>query len=133
MEQINYIAVFVTALVIQFIGFLWYSPLLFGAKWMKLLKTNPKEVKAMGKTPHLLALITAFFMSFMMAFIILWTGTNNIFSAIGLATLIWFGVTLPDSIPHYKFAKIPLGILILDIFHTLSMLITSALILTLWK
>ena len=100
---------------------------------MKLLKTNPKEVKAMGKIPHLLALITAFFMSFMMAFILLWTGTDNIFTAIGLATLIWFGVTLPDSVPHYKFAKLPLGILLLDIFHTLSMLITSALILTLWK
>lgn len=133
MEHINYIAVIVTAFVIQFIGFLWYSPILFGAKWMKLLKTNPEEVKAIGKAPHLLALITAFFMSFMMALILQWTVTDNIFSAIGLATLIWFGVTLPDSIPHYKFAKLPLGILILDIFHTLSMLIVSALILTLWK
>ncbi|WP_117884162.1 DUF1761 domain-containing protein [Aureibaculum luteum] len=133
MEQINYIAVIVTAFVIQFIGFLWYSPFLFGTKWMKLLNTNPEQIKAMGKKPHLIALLTAFFMSFMMAFILLWTNTNNIVSAIGLATLIWFGVTLPDSIPHYKFAKLPLGILILDIFHTLSMLITSAIILTLWK
>ena len=131
MEQINYIAVITTAIIIQFIGFLWYSPILFGAKWMKLLKTNPEEVKAMGKAPHILALITAFFMSFMMALILLWTGANNLISAIGLATLIWFGVTLPDSIPHYKFAKLPLGILVLDIFHTLSMLIASAIILTL--
>jgi len=133
MGSINFLAIFVTGLVIQFVGFLWYSPLLFGPRWMKLLKTDQEGVKAMGKAPHISALITAFMMAFMMAVILNWTGTENVFPAIGLAVLIWTGTTLPDSIPHYQFAKLPWGVLLLDIFHTLAMLVTAAIVLSLWN
>ena len=44
--MINYVAVLVSAIVGFGIGGLWYSPLLFGKTWMKLINITQKEMKA---------------------------------------------------------------------------------------
>lgn len=95
---------------------------------MNLLETNSEEVKAMGKTPHLVALLTALLIATVMSVILHWSGIDNVLSAIGLGVLLWIGVTLPDSIPHYHFAKVPFGVLILDTLHMLAMLCMAAFV-----
>lgn len=43
MESINYLAVFVSALVVFGIGSLWYTPVLFGNVWLKEVGITPDE------------------------------------------------------------------------------------------
>ena len=53
----NYLAVFVAAVVVFIIGYLWYSPFLFGNLWMKLSNISIKDVnksKKKGKYLNLL-------------------------------------------------------------------------------
>ncbi len=46
--QINYMAVFVCAVLSMVLGAVWYGPL-FGKKWMEILGTDPKDTKAIKK------------------------------------------------------------------------------------
>lgn len=46
--EINYLAIFISAIIGMAIGALWYGPL-FGKKWMKLTGITKKEMK---KTPQ---------------------------------------------------------------------------------
>ncbi|NOQ79832.1 MAG: DUF1761 family protein [Gammaproteobacteria bacterium] len=80
-----------------------------------------------------MALLTAFLMATVMSVLLHWTGIDNMPSAIGLGALLWLGVTLPDSIPYYRFTKIPFGVLVLDTCHTLAMLCVAAFVLSLWQ
>lgn len=63
MQNINWAAVFVSALSVFIIGGLWYSPILFGKVWMKLNSFNDNDLKSgQGKifgVSFILALIMA--------------------------------------------------------------------------
>jgi hypothetical protein len=43
---INYLAVFIAALVSFIIGWLWYSPMVFGKLWVKEAKIDPAAMEA---------------------------------------------------------------------------------------
>ena len=57
--NINYIAVFVAAVVYYIGGALWYSPLLFGKTWMGLVGLNEEEIKEERKAAWKSYLIAA--------------------------------------------------------------------------
>jgi hypothetical protein len=44
-HQINWLSVIVSALAAFAIGSLWYSPILFGKTWQKLIKLSDEEIK----------------------------------------------------------------------------------------
>ncbi len=71
--EVNYTAVLLAGVASMIIGFLWYSPMLFGKKWMTLMgltKEKMEDAKAeMGKTygiSFVLALVTAYVLSHVM-------------------------------------------------------------------
>lgn len=43
--QINYLAILIAIVINQAVGALWYSPVLFGNKWMKLVGLKREEIK----------------------------------------------------------------------------------------
>ena len=63
-SNINYLAVFVSALAAFFLGYLWYSPLLFGKGWQKALGLSDEKIKE----ANMLAIFgTSFILMFIMA------------------------------------------------------------------
>lgn len=67
--DINYAAVIVAALASFVLGWLWYSPALFGKSWMRLSDITPTtEQKKKGMTQGMLfGLIAALVMSYVLA------------------------------------------------------------------
>ena len=47
--DINYLAVFVAAIINMIIGSFWYSPLLFAKPWMRALNLDQKKMQDMKK------------------------------------------------------------------------------------
>ncbi|RPI66461.1 MAG: DUF1761 family protein [Ignavibacteriales bacterium] len=43
--EINYLAVFVSAVIIFLLGGLWYSPVLFAKPWMSVINKTEEELK----------------------------------------------------------------------------------------
>lgn len=49
MVQVNVVSVLVAAIASMVVGFLWYSPMLFGKPWMKLMGIKPSDMKSKQK------------------------------------------------------------------------------------
>lgn len=47
--EVNLLAVFIAAVVSMGVGFFWYSPMLFGKKWMKLMGYTAASMKSAQK------------------------------------------------------------------------------------
>lgn len=65
LSQINFLAVLVAAILSFGIGALWYSPVLFGNAWMKLVGKTEEQIKSQNMvkifgTAFILAVIISF-------------------------------------------------------------------------
>ena len=92
--EVNYFAILVAGVASMAVGFFWYSPMLFGKPWMKMMgyteESMKKAQKEMGKTyaiSFVLALVTAYVLSHVM------TLSENFFNtdmlSTGLTSAFW--------------------------------------------
>lgn len=72
--EVNYIAVLLAGVASMVVGFVWYSPLLFAKRWMKLqghteasMKAAQKQMGMMYGLSFVLALVTAYVLYHVMA------------------------------------------------------------------
>lgn len=77
--EVNYLAVFVAAVVGFMIGFVWYLPHVFGKPWMKALGTPMTDMKPEGMAgkmaiSFLSAVVSAVVLSFFVSMAIVWKG-----------------------------------------------------------
>ncbi len=89
---INYFAVVIATIASMGLGALWYSPILFGKKWMKLLGKTEKEIQDEGKMGLVYGgtALAWLFMSFVLAHMVDFTGATTLFS--GVITALWIGI-----------------------------------------
>ena len=130
-KEINHKAVVIAAILYQLVGFLWYQAV-FSEVWQNVSGVTPEDIESLGPTPHFLALIGAFCFAYVFAFLQNKL-KNKLKNGLGLVFLLWLGVTLPDSIPHYTFLSIPNTILILDTLHTLVAMSVAGIVIILWR
>jgi Protein of unknown function (DUF1761) len=106
---IDLLPVLVAAIVFYAIGALWYSPQLFGKKWMELTRTTPEECKCDWKT-YLGAFVVALVFSFIFAhFIHALHATTALEGAkIGFVAWLGFNATLHFSAVIWERVSIPL-------------------------
>jgi hypothetical protein len=51
LSDLNWLHIGVATLVGMVVGWLWYSPVLFGAQWMKAMRVTAKDITASGSSP----------------------------------------------------------------------------------
>ena len=68
--EVNYLAVLVATLSTMVLGFLWYSPVLFGNAWVKLRNMKMEEMKGGGPITYILTALTAFGGAFVLALVV---------------------------------------------------------------
>ena len=90
--EINYIAVLLAALATMILGALWYSKLLFGSTWMRLIGRTEEEIRQSGTyRAYFFMTITAIIMAFVLAMIFDLTGTLTVVDAVQNAFWLWLG------------------------------------------
>lgn len=89
--DINYLAVIAATIASMGIGALWYSSILFGKKWMKLIGKTKEELQAEGKIGLAYggATLAWLFMSFVLAHMIDFTKATTFLD--GAITALWIG------------------------------------------
>ncbi|MFM2357689.1 MAG: hypothetical protein RJA61_426 [Candidatus Parcubacteria bacterium] len=135
--ELNYILIGVASLVQFILGALWYSPVLFGKKWMEIMECTDlskeelqKMQKAMGPFYGLQFLLTVLF-TFVLAMFIHYLELANVgFHAYGVAGWIWLGFILPTQIAGVVWAnterKFWLSqISIMALYQLVSLMITA--------
>ncbi len=108
--EVNYIAVILGAVLSMALGFLWYSPYLFGKAWMKLmgytqesLKKAQKEMGPMYGVSFVATLATGFVLAHMMEISEDFYDTSMMMTGITTAFWVWLGFILPVQLTEVLF------------------------------
>ena len=130
--MINYVAVLVAAVASMVIGFLWYSPALFGKKWLKLMKIKAKDIKKMqkgAKEGYIVAFISALVTAYVLAYFL---GLLDIKTAVEGAKVgfwAWLGFIATTQIGSVLWEGKPKELFVLNTAHALIGLVVMGAIL----
>lgn len=100
--EVNFLAVFLAAVVSMIIGFVWYSPVMFAKPWVKLMGHKMEDMKDMQKKmgpmyglSFVLALVTAYVLAHVTALSLNFYQQNEIIAGVGSAFWMWLGFIMP--------------------------------------
>ena len=137
---INYLAVFVSAVVSMVVGSLWYGPL-FGKPWMALMGMTKESMaaskaKGMAKS-YFLMFVGSLLMAFTLAHAVVFASTYlNIWGvAAGLMGGFWnwLGFIVPVTLGVVLWENKPWKLWFLNVGYYLVNLLVMGVILSVWK
>ena len=98
----NYITIIVTAVILMAISSIWYSPKMFGKRWMKLVGLKPSDAKKADMGPLVVKqAIVTLVMLFVLSIFINLRGDITFIAGATTGALIWLGfVTNLDPEHH---------------------------------
>ncbi len=131
--EINYIVVLVAAVVDYVIGVIWYSPALFGKRWMLAVGKSEQDCKRTNMGVALTgAFVSAVMMAYVLALFIGFVQAKTVLSGAGIGLWAWVGFVAAPNLCNYLFAGWPRDLyLINNGYHLVSLLVMGA-ILAVW-
>ena len=133
--QVNLAGVLVCSFITFILGALWYSPLLFGKKWMELIGKTSEELKQ-GSNPmtYVMAFVLGFMTNFSLAFVINLSKVTLVYDGALVGAMCWIGFAGATSYTSQVItAQRPPALWSLDSGCNLISFLISGAILTLWK
>lgn len=132
--DVNYLAVFLAAVSSMVVGATWYSPGVFGNRWMKL--ANIKMGKTMTTADNVRVYSLTFLASLMMAYVLAhvtflsndFFGGSFLSSAFSTAFWLWLGFTAVRFLTHDLFEGRPAKLTLLTVGNELATVLVMALV-----
>ncbi|MBI3485776.1 DUF1761 domain-containing protein [Candidatus Daviesbacteria bacterium] len=134
-SSINLLAVFLAGVAYMVVGFLWYSPMLFGKKWMKLMGISAEDMKKAQKSMvkmYGIAFITGLVMAYILGVFINLTPLASTTDGLQVAFWAWLGFVATVGVTSVIFAKKPLMLFYIDSAYQLAGMLVMSLVLTMW-
>jgi len=133
--KINHLAVFACLILSFALGFLWYSPLLFGDSWMTMVGLSQEIVEA--NPPSAGAWITNIIASIVPLYVLAWLFTKlDIRSGIkgaGIGLLIVFAFDFLARMTSDMFAKAPYELVWITGGFDMAIMTISGFVLGAWR
>lgn len=137
--EVNYVAVLLAAVASFVVGFLWYSPLLFGNVWMKLRGTTKASMKKGQKNMGILytlsfvvGILMAYVLSHVMTLSMNYFGYPKLNTGLTSAFWMWTGFVMPVQITSTIFSdKKSWPLWAIDTGYQLASLLVMGLVLAL--
>jgi glycerol uptake facilitator-like aquaporin len=111
---INFLALSIAAFVKFFLGWLWYSPVLFAKPWMRLAGIDCQSNGGVGK-----AIFLEFLGSFVMAFVLLhavhYAGATTAAQGAAVGFFNWIGFIAVATMGGVLFEKRPLKLYLINV------------------
>lgn len=130
---VNYIAVVVAAVVALVIGFIWYSPRVFGNRWMAYLGTTQAQLGNPGPTGMAVGVVASLLNAWVLAVLSLNLEGKTLTDGILLGALAWLGFMATITAAQISFEKKPWGLWVLNNAHNLLVQVIMAAIVTVWR
>jgi hypothetical protein len=135
--KIKYPAVIVATLVHFILGGLWYSPLLFGNKFLQLINWSPQKLQQMESESHVKELVIAFVMSLILVYILAhfvqYTKATNAMGGIQTAFWLWLGFIVTTHVPTVIFEGRSFGLFLINIAYQFAGCALAGIILAVWR
>jgi len=134
--ETNYLAVIVAAVIYYGGGALWYSPLLFGPRWMTLVGFTEDKIKDLKKDvwkSYLTSFLAALVISVGLARIEAYMNVITITGGLQTGFWAWFCFVISTMATNNTFAGRPAQLLLIDGFYHLYGFLVMGVILAVWK
>jgi len=130
---VNYLAVVVAAIVALVIGFVWYSPRVFGNRWMAYLGTTQAQLGNPGPTGMAVGVVASLINAWVIALLALNLGGKTLTDGVLLGILVWLGFMATITAAQISFEKKPWGLWILNNAHNVIVQVIMSAIVTVWR
>ena len=133
----NYLAIFVVALGVYVLGALWYSPLLFGNQWMKLVGFSKKDMEKAKKDGKMGLRYGAMFLSvlvltYVLAYFVGALGAVTFVSGLLVGFWAWLGFLATTMLGMVLWENKPFTLYLLNASHYLVILALAGGVLAIW-
>ena len=132
--SINYGAVLEAAITSMLIGMLWYSPILFGIAWMRLLGRSEEEIK---KSNPKKAMAGSFVMTLISAYVLAhfvgYMEVSTLAEGLQLGIWLWLGFIATLSYNMVLFEGKPHKLYFINIGYQLVSIVVMSVILAMWQ
>ncbi len=133
LATVNVLAILVSGIINMALGMLWYSPLMFGNLWIKLMGFTKAQItagkkKGMGKQMFFAFLATLVW-AYVLAQFLKIGGAATVKDALQIGFWIWLGFGVTTSLNSVLWEGRPVKLYLINVVHGLvSILITSAIL-----
>jgi uncharacterized membrane protein YeaQ/YmgE (transglycosylase-associated protein family) len=130
--MVNYIAVLVASVVSFFVGFLWYSPALFGKVWLKLMGIKNEPSKEGMYKKMVIGFVGTLVTAYVLANLATMLGYVSAMSGATLGALVWVGFVGTVTLNGVLWENKPWSLWVLNNGHSLVGLLLMGAILGAW-
>ncbi|MEP6570793.1 MAG: DUF1761 domain-containing protein [Acidobacteriota bacterium] len=135
--KIKYPAVLVATLIHFFLGGLWFSPLLFGNRFIQTIGWSPAKVAEISSQSHTKELVIAFITSavlvYILAHFVQYIGAKGIAGGIQTGFWLWLGFVVTTQLATVIFEQRPLGLYLLNVGYQLVGCLICGALLAVWR
>jgi hypothetical protein len=133
--EVNVLAVLLAAVASMVLGFLWYSKMLFGAKWASLKGYTDESLKAaqagMGKlygVSFVVAIITAYVLAHVMGLAEAFYNYPMVQTGFTSTLWMWLGFVMPVQLTGQIFGEKKWKLLAIDTGYQLASLVVMGIV-----
>lgn len=135
--KINYAAVFVSAIIYWVLGGIWYSPILFGNKFVQIMRWSPEQIariQAEGAGLQLaLAFVGSLVAAYVLAHLVRYTSAESASDGAKTGLWLWLGFVVTSNLNTVFFEFRPLGLYLINIGYHLVALLAMGALLAVWR
>ncbi|HYC83021.1 MAG TPA: DUF1761 domain-containing protein [Candidatus Paceibacterota bacterium] len=131
--DINIWAMLAAALLNVLIGALWYSPFLFGKKWMLWLGGARRVNKGGSGLAYGGGLLIALVMSWTLSYFVDYVYARSVFSGAALGFLVWLGFVVTTNFNAVLYEGKPAKIYLLYVAYQFVALTVMGAVLAVWQ
>jgi len=129
----NHWAIIVAALFQWVLGALWYSPPLFAKPWSAMVWRTPEDKPKSLVTGMVSSLICDLILTFILAHVILWSGSEGFGEGALAGFIVWAGFIACPNIPQGIYEGRPFRLFAINGGYWLAGLVVSGGILAGWR
>lgn len=133
LQQANYLAIIVSALIYFFIGALWYSPLLFAKSWVQHIGKSEEQLKRGSKIVFLYTFFALLVICFVTSFLVWFMGTSQYFSAIKVGLFLSLGYTSTIIAINNWYGQRSVKLTLIDSGYHIVGIVTATIVMAMWK
>ena len=131
--DVNVWGVLLATLSTLVVGSLWYTPRVFGRRWMRLARVDEERAAQRGAWPVvvtvLVTAVTAWVLAGATTIAHDWYGgTSFLLSAVVTGLLLWAGFTAARLVTHDAFEGRPAALTVLNVGHELLTVLVMAVV-----
>ncbi|HIH50278.1 MAG: DUF1761 domain-containing protein [Candidatus Micrarchaeaceae archaeon] len=130
----NWLGIIVAAIVSMIISIVWYSPALFGRRWLKLQGRNPRDAGRMMKAAgpmYVLSLAAAIISAIVLQLFIGDLSITSAWMGAALGLVVWIGFVSMGNLGMAMLSRKPVKLYVLENLHLLIAFIIMGAILVL--